>query len=158
MTNPRRHRSFRRVLRLGLASCLIVAALLATSGGAGARSDNPAASTVSVVRPAQPDLAGSAAINLWVHVWANQVNARRCASTTNPLCTPITQINAGWYPYECTVASDRVNYGQYTNIYWSHIFLDLNGDGFYETGAWISDVFLSGGGNDQPAANPVVWC
>jgi hypothetical protein len=143
-----------------LAACLAIAALAGTAGGAGAGVDTAgdSPSSTPAVVPARPAQAGTAAVNLWIHVWANQVNVRRCASTTHPLCTPITQINAGSYPYDCTVASDRVTYGLYTNIYWSHIYVDLDHNGFYETGAWISDVFVSGGGNDQPAANPVIWC
>jgi hypothetical protein len=95
------------------------------------------------------------AVEIRVRVWADSVNVRSCASTG---CSRVHQINHGWYPYSCTMRGQRVTYGSYTNIYWTRIWVDTDGNGYYETPGFVSDVFVAGGGNDQPAQQPTTWC
>jgi hypothetical protein len=122
----------------------------ASAGTADTPPSSPAVAEPAVTEPA--DVAPTVVPQ--AHIWADNVNVRYC-----PLfaCGVRAQVDRGWYPYICTGEGDRVTYGGYTNFYWTRIFVDTDGDGYYETPGWVSDVFVSGGGNDQPAIQPPDW-
>jgi hypothetical protein len=143
----------RRSRALALAGCLLLIGLgLAMTGTqpAGAAPGSRALSESAATQPAEVE----AAVVPHVYIWADNVNVRYCPHFT---CAPRTQVDRGWYPYVCTAAGDRVTYGAYTNFYWTRIAVDTDGDGYYETPGWVSDVFVSGGGNDEPAKQPTDW-
>jgi hypothetical protein len=150
----------RRGRALAMVACLVVGLGVASTGTAGAAptdtpTQSPAASEPAGVTPpgvAPPEVAPAA--ERFAHIWATNVNVRYCPLFT---CGVRTQVDRGWYPYICTMAGDRVTYGQYTNFYWTRIAVDTDGNGYYETPGWVSDVFVSGGGNDQPAVQPPDW-
>ncbi|MEQ4718615.1 hypothetical protein [Nonomuraea sp. B19D2] len=105
----------------------------------------------------QAVFAGSASarsIELWVSTWGTDVNVRNSPTGGSV----IWQIDAANYPYVCTTTGDRATYGSYTNIYWSKINFDRDGNGYYESVGWISDIFIRGGVNDRPARDPYILC
>ncbi|MGN9845491.1 hypothetical protein ACTMTI_45960 [Nonomuraea sp. H19] len=128
-------RLWRKVLAVVAGAVLVGEAGFATSASAGSIQS-----------------AGSA--QLWVSTWGTDVNVRNSPTGGSA----IWQIDAGNYPYTCTTAGDRATYGPYTNFYWSKINFDRDGDGYYESVGWISDIFIRGGVNDRPARDPYVLC
>jgi hypothetical protein len=158
----------RRASALALVACLVVGLGVAMTGTAGAAPTDtpwtspaiaePAATESPASPPAEPaDVTppeATPAVVPLAHIWADNVNVRYC-----PLfrCGVRVQVDSGRYPYVCTGEGDRVTYGQYTNFYWTRISVDTDGDGYHETPGWVSDVFVSGGGNDEPAMQPTDW-
>ncbi|QEU94170.1 hypothetical protein [Streptomyces kanamyceticus] len=93
----------------------------------------PFASAASAAAPAQ----GHAQLRVPVNVWASDVNTHSGPHTTDPVTG---QVGPGTVEAVCQAAGGSVSYGSYYNFWWAQL----------DDGSWISDVFISGGNNDEP--------
>jgi hypothetical protein len=74
---------------------------------------------------------------LVVNVWATRVNVHAGPHVTDP----VTE-HAGTGPVfaRCQAPGGSVSYGEHYNFWWTQL----------ADGGWISDVFITGGGDDEP--------
>lgn len=79
---------------------------------------------------------GTHQVRVPVNVWASDVNVHTDPYTTAPVTG---QVGPGTVDAVCQAPGGSVSYGQYYNYWWTLV-----------DGGWISDVFISGGANDEP--------
>ncbi|MEV0114460.1 hypothetical protein AB0H77_14585 [Streptomyces sp. NPDC050844] len=72
-----------------------------------------------------------------VNVWASDVNTHSGPHTTDPVTG---QVGPGTVDAVCQAPGGSVSYGSYYNYWWAQL----------DDGSWVSDVFISGGNNDEP--------
>ncbi|MFE0098719.1 hypothetical protein [Streptomyces sp. NPDC059009] len=72
-----------------------------------------------------------------VNVWASDVNTHADPYTTSPVTG---QVGPGTVEAVCQAPGGSVSYGEYYNYWWAQL----------DNGSWISDIFISGGNNDEP--------
>ncbi|MEV0373231.1 hypothetical protein AB0I10_25985 [Streptomyces sp. NPDC050636] len=81
--------------------------------------------------------AAPAAAKVPVNVWASDVNTHADPYTTSPVTG---QAGPGTVEAVCQAPGGSVSYGEYYNYWWTQL----------DNGSWISDIFISGGNNDEP--------
>lgn len=81
--------------------------------------------------------AAPAALKVPVNVWASDVNTHADPYTTSPVTG---QVGPGTIEAVCQATGGSVSYGEHYNYWWAQL----------DDGSWISDIFISGGKNDEP--------